>query len=266
MALRCAAPGRVRWLARALAGSARLLPPAAAAPGPLGPALTRPPQLSARFASSAGSGTEGPQRRVVVVRITSPFAWLRTRFYYLLIRLYFDQEFSIEEFTRGAKQVSGPGAWDLGGRRAPGLRGRAFSVVSKLLSQHKLDLLEELVSAEVLQVLKEKISLLPDSHRDALAADIDAIMYTTEGDVRIYYDDDGRKFVSILMCFWYLNGANLPDEVPGEAKVFQIVFGDENTKEKKHLLTANYEFQREFTEGAKPDWTITRIEHPRLLE
>ncbi|NWQ62024.1 MAIP1 protein, partial [Tyrannus savana] len=177
---------------------------------------------------------------------TSPFAWLRTRFYYLLIRLYFDQEFSVEEFTRGAKQ--------------------AFSVVSKLLSQRKLELLDELVSPEVLQVLKEKISLLPDSHRDALAADIDSIMYTTEGDVRIYYDDDGIKFVSILMCFWYLNGANLPDEVPGGAKVFQIVFGDESTKEKKHLLTANYEFQREFTEGAKPDWTITRIEHPRLLE
>ncbi|NWR78756.1 MAIP1 protein, partial [Centropus unirufus] len=142
----------------------------------------------------------------------------------------------------------------------------AFSVVSKLLSQRKLDLLDELVSPEVLQVLKEKISLLPDSYRDALAADIDAIMYTTEGDVRIYYDDDGIKFVSILMRFWYLNGADLPDEVPGETKVFQIMFGDESTKEKRHLLTANYEFQREFTEGAKPDWTITRIEHPRLLE
>lgn len=51
----------------------------------------------------------------------------------------------------------------------------------------------------------------------------------------------GRKFVSILMRFWYLNGANLPDEVPGETKVFQIVFGDESTKEKRHLLTANYE-------------------------
>ncbi|XP_029872981.1 m-AAA protease-interacting protein 1, mitochondrial [Aquila chrysaetos chrysaetos] len=250
MALR-AAPGRGRWLARALAapGAARVPPPPAAAVASALPlAGRRPLRPAARFASTAGQGpeAEGPQRRVVVVRITSPFAWLRTRFYYLLIRLYFDQEFSIEEFTRGAKQ--------------------AFSVVSKLLSQRKLDLLDELVSAEVLQVLKEKISLLPDNHRDALAADIDAIMYTTEGDVRIYYDDDGRKFVSILMRFWYLNGANLPDEVPGETKVFQIVFGDESTKEKRHLLTANYEFQREFTEGAKPDWTITRIEHPRLLE
>lgn len=43
------------------------------------------------------------------------------------------------------------------------------------------------------------------------------------------------------MRFWYLNGANLPDEVPGETKVFQIVFGDESTKEKRHILTANYE-------------------------
>ncbi|NXA53793.1 MAIP1 protein, partial [Nothocercus julius] len=143
---------------------------------------------------------------------------------------------------------------------------QAFSLVSKLLSQRKLDLLEELVSEEALKVLKEKISVLPDNHRDALAAELDAIMYTTEGDVRIYYDDDGIKFVRILMRFWYLNGANLPDEIPGETKVFQIMFGDENTKEKKHLLTANYEFQREFTEGAKPDWTITRIEHPKLLE
>ncbi|NXA40737.1 MAIP1 protein, partial [Eudromia elegans] len=235
-------------LARALAappGWPQALPPAPR-PGPP-PRPGRCLRPAARFASSRARGSAGgPQRRVVVVRITSPALWLRTRFCFLLIRLYFDPEFSVEEFTRGARQ--------------------AFSLVSKLLSQCKLDLLEELVSEEALKVLKEKISLLPDNHRDALAAELDAIMYTTEGDVRIYYDDDGIKFVRILMRFWYLNGANLPDELPGEAKVFQIMFGDENTKEKKHLLTANYEFQREFTEGAKPDWTITRIEHPKLLE
>ncbi|XP_074728898.1 m-AAA protease-interacting protein 1, mitochondrial isoform X3 [Strix uralensis] len=220
MALR-GAPARCRWLARALAapGAARVPPPpllpAAASALPL--AGLRPLRPAARFASTAGQGpeAEGPQRRVVVVRITSPFAWLRTRFYYLLIRLYFDPEFRIEEFTRGAKQ--------------------AFSVVSKLLSQRKLDLLHELVSAEVLQVLKEKISLLPDNHRDALAADMDAIMYSTEGDVRIYYDDD-----AVWKAVWELKAVT--------------------------LCQCRTWFQREFTEGAKPDWTITRIEHPRLLE
>uniref|UniRef100_A0A8C2Y8U8 Matrix AAA peptidase interacting protein 1 n=2 Tax=Coturnix japonica TaxID=93934 RepID=A0A8C2Y8U8_COTJA len=220
LALR-AAPRRARCLTGALLvpGAARAAPLLRRVPAPPLPGLV-PTLSSARFTSSGPQG-DGPQRRVVVVRITNPLAWLRTRFYYLLIRLYFDSEFSIEEFTRGAKQ--------------------AFSVVSQLLSQRKLDLLDGLVSAEVLQMLKEKISSLSENHRDALAADMDAIMYTTEGDVRIYYDDDGRKFVSILMRFWYLNGANLPDEVPGETKVFQIVFGDENTKEKRHILTANYE-------------------------
>uniref|UniRef100_A0A8C9LA55 Matrix AAA peptidase interacting protein 1 n=2 Tax=Phasianidae TaxID=9005 RepID=A0A8C9LA55_PAVCR len=245
MALR-AAPRRTGWLARALLapGAARTAPLIARVPAPLLPGFL-PALPASRFASSGPQGPEGegPQRRVVVVRITNPLAWLRTRFYYLLIRLYFDPEFSIEEFTRGAKQV--------GSAKAE----CKYHCGSKLYWYFL-----------AVQMLKEKISSLSENHRDALAADMDAIMYTTEGDVRIYYDDDGRKFVSILMRFWYLNGANLPDEVPGETKVFQIVFGDESTKEKRHILTANYEFQREFTEGAKPDWTITRIEHPKLLE
>ncbi|KAL8183693.1 UNVERIFIED_CONTAM: m-AAA protease-interacting protein 1, mitochondrial [Gekko kuhli] len=172
--------------------------------------------------------------------------WLRTRLYFFLIRAYFDQEFSIHEFTQGAKQ--------------------AFTLVSKLISECKYELLEELISKEMLQVLKEKLSLLSADHRSALAADMDEIMYTTAGDVGIYYDDSGRKFVSILMRFWYLTSADLPDETPDGTKVFQVVFGDETTKETKRLLTANYEFRREFTQGVKPDWLITRIEHPKLLE
>lgn len=115
MALRGAA-GPGRWLGRALAapGTARAPPLAAAAPAPAWswvrrPAGPRPLGPAARFASTQGREpeAEGPRRRVVVVRISSPLAWLRSRCYYLLIRLYFDPEFSVEEFTRGAKQVRG---------------------------------------------------------------------------------------------------------------------------------------------------------------
>ncbi|XP_078539831.1 m-AAA protease-interacting protein 1, mitochondrial [Lissotriton helveticus] len=91
-------------------------------------------------------------------------------------------------------------------------------------------------------------------------------MYVTPGDVGIYYDDNGRKFVSILMRFWYLTSANLPEESSNGTKVFQIVLGDDNAKDSKRLLTANYEFRREFTKGAEPDWIITRIEHSKLLD
>ncbi|XP_044288018.1 m-AAA protease-interacting protein 1, mitochondrial isoform X3 [Varanus komodoensis] len=142
----------------------------------------------------------------------------------------------------------------------------AFALVSRLISQCKFDLLEELVSKEMIQLLKEKLSSLSENHKSALAADMDEIMYTTAGDVGIYYDDNGRKFVSILMRFWYLTSVDLPDEAPDGTKIFQFVFGDGMAEERKCLLTANYEFQREFTQGVKPDWTITRIEHPKLFE
>ncbi|XP_034780077.2 m-AAA protease-interacting protein 1, mitochondrial-like, partial [Acipenser ruthenus] len=100
-----------------------------------------------------------------------------------------------------------------------------------------------------------------------LAADMSDIMYTTPGDVGIYYDENGWKFVSILMRFWYLTSARLPEETPEGTKVFQVVFGEEEGgEETKRLLTANYEFQREFTKGVLPDWTITRIEHSKLLD
>lgn len=44
----------------------------------------------------------------------------------------------------------------------------------------------------MLQVLKEKVTSLPDNHKNALAADIDEIVYTSTGDISIYYDDKGN--------------------------------------------------------------------------
>lgn len=45
------------------------------------------------------------KQKMVVVGIPNPFIWFRTRIYYFLIRAYFDKEFTIDEFTEGAKQV-----------------------------------------------------------------------------------------------------------------------------------------------------------------
>ncbi|XP_078119218.1 m-AAA protease-interacting protein 1, mitochondrial [Sander vitreus] len=185
-------------------------------------------------------------RKVVVVGIPNPFIWLRTRIYYFLIRAYFDKEFNIQEFTEGAKQ--------------------AFSHVSRLLSQCQFEALEGLVAKDLIGKLEEKCNLLPSSHKKALSADPDEIMYTTPGDVGIFYDDNGRKFVSILMRFWYLTSARLPNEAMEGTRIFQVAIGGEGDPETKRLLTANYEFQREFTKGVPPDWTITRIEHSKLLD
>ncbi|XP_040296882.1 m-AAA protease-interacting protein 1, mitochondrial isoform X1 [Bufo bufo] len=212
--------------------------------------LLRPPvihQSSGLYCGTRGLSSQSPgSSRVVVVGVPNPIIWFRTRIYFFIIRTYLDRDFSVEEFTDGAKQ--------------------AFSFVSRLLSQCKFEALENLVASEILKDLKEKCSVLTDSCRNALAAESDEIMYSFPGDVAIYYDDDGRKFVSILMRFWYMSHADIPDEELEGTKVFQVVMGNENVQDQKRILTANYEFRREFTKGVKPDWIITRIEHSKLLE
>uniref|UniRef100_UPI00398F474D m-AAA protease-interacting protein 1, mitochondrial isoform X2 n=1 Tax=Pristiophorus japonicus TaxID=55135 RepID=UPI00398F474D len=160
-------------------------------------------------------------KKVVVVGIPNPFTWARTKMYFFLIRAYFDQDFTFDEFAAGAKQ--------------------AFAQVSKMLSKSNFDELKNLVSKEILEELEEKCSALPVNRREALAADLDEIMYSTPGDVGIYYDNQGRKFVSIIMRYWYLTDVDLPDETPEGTKVFQVVFGDESSKDSKRLLTASYE-------------------------
>ncbi|XP_068824404.1 m-AAA protease-interacting protein 1, mitochondrial [Capricornis sumatraensis] len=236
---------RVSWASAALALSARY--PQRPLLGPLEVASTLPtfPSCPRRTYSTEEQPQQRQKTKMIILGFSNPINWVRTRIYSFLIWAYFDQEFSITEFSEGAKQ--------------------AFAHVSKLLSQCKFDLLEELVAKETLRVLKEKVTSLPDNHKHALAADIDEIVYTSTGDISIYYDEKGRKFVNILMCFWYLTSANIPSEAISGARVFQVKLGDQNV-ETKQLLSASYEFQREFTQGVKPDWTIARIEHPKLLE
>lgn len=215
-------------------GKTRLTPPSAV----VTEAAVRP--------YSSDQGGQKQSQKLMVVGIPNPFIWFRTQIYYFLIRAYFDKEFNIEEFTEGAKQ--------------------AFSHVSRLLSRCQFEALEGLVAKDLIGKLEEKCNLLPLNYKEALSADPDEIMYTTPGDVGIYYDDNGRRFVSILMRFWYLTSAHLPDNTIEGTRTFHLAIGGEGEAETKKLLSANYEFQREFTKGVPPDWTITRIEHSKLLD
>uniref|UniRef100_H0WVA4 Matrix AAA peptidase interacting protein 1 n=2 Tax=Otolemur garnettii TaxID=30611 RepID=H0WVA4_OTOGA len=236
---------RSPWATAASAQSARCLQRPVFNPAGLPAALASFPVGPQRSYSTEEQPQQRQKTKMIILGFSNPINWVRTRIYAFLIWAYFDKEFSMAEFSEGAKQ--------------------AFAHVSKLLSQCKFDLLEELVAKEVLHVLKEKVTSLPDNHKNALAADVDEIVYTSTGDISIYYDEKGRKFVNILMCFWYLTSANIPSETLRGASVFQVKLGDQNV-ETKQLLSASYEFQREFTQGVKPDWTIARIEHSKLLE
>lgn len=42
---------------------------------------------------------------MIILGFSNPINWVRTRIYAFLIWAYFDKEFSIAEFSEGAKQV-----------------------------------------------------------------------------------------------------------------------------------------------------------------
>ncbi|KAM5153194.1 m-AAA protease-interacting protein 1, mitochondrial [Mantella aurantiaca] len=189
--------------------------------------------------------TQPPASRpIVFIGIPNPYIWLRIKAYCFVVRTLMDQDFSLEEFSAGARQ--------------------AFLFVSKKLSEGKFDELENVVAKEILQELQRKCSELSDNYRKALAADSDEMMYMTPGDMLISYDNTGRKFVNILMRFWYSKDTDfLDDDIPGK-KVFEVVIGNRNVKDTQRILRANYEFRREFTPGVPPEWTIVNIEHSPL--
>lgn len=61
-----------------------------------------------------------------------------------------------------------------------------------------------------------------------------------------YYSFPGRKFVTILMRFWYLTNARLPEDTLEGTRVFQVAIGGEGEAETKRLLSANYEWAYHF--------------------
>lgn len=57
------------------------------------------------------------------------------------------------------------------------------------------------MSLQLIGKLEEKCNLLPLSHKKALSADPEEIMYTVPGDVGIYYDDNGQNERELLWNF-----------------------------------------------------------------
>ncbi|KAM3608378.1 uncharacterized protein V6R79_024045 [Siganus canaliculatus] len=182
---------------------ARLLPPSAAAVA----AAVRP--------YSSDRGGHKPNQKVVVVGIPNPFIWFRTKIYYFLIRAYFDKDFNIEEFTEGAKQAFSHVSRLLSQCQFEALEGLVAKDVSMEAQKVQTCVAQSVpmfftaasvktvcgviiyftqfsISLQLIAKLEEKCNLLPLSHKKALSADSDEIMYTTPGDVGIYYDDNGQ--------------------------------------------------------------------------
>lgn len=69
------------------------------------PALASLPASPSRSYSTEEQPQQRQRTRMIILGFSNPINWVRTRIYAFLIWAYFDKEFSIAEFSEGAKQV-----------------------------------------------------------------------------------------------------------------------------------------------------------------
>ncbi|XP_030640933.1 m-AAA protease-interacting protein 1, mitochondrial [Chanos chanos] len=181
---------------------------------------------------------------VTVVGSPDPLTWIRNKIVLSLIELYFDLNMTGVEFDTGVKQ--------------------ALVHVSNSLSKGKFEDLRRVMSKEALEHTRKKYKLLTEGQRKDLAISLDNIIFLLPEDVSVVFDRRGRKFCYIVIRFWHLSAADVPEDPEG-VRIFKVSETNEDGPPKK-IVTAVYEFHSELTVGADPDWTITHIWHWKQLE
>lgn len=191
---------------------------------------------------SSQPGAEGPpegQPAISVVGIPDPITWIRCRVIIYLINLYFEFDINSVEFDRGVKQ--------------------ALVHVSSMMSSSSYHRLVGIVSREMIDYVEEKCSSLTEAQRKQLAVTLNDIIFSLPEDVSVVFDTHGRKFCYITMRFWFLSTHEGPEDPEG-TRIFKVASSEDGSPQKK-IVTAVYEFHRELTKGASPDWIVTTLWH-----
>lgn len=185
----------------------------------------------------------------------------------MIIKPYFDRDFSLKEFSRGAKQ--------------------ALYVVSNALSVGDTDSIQDMFDKDALAEIKQNMSHYSHSQLASLAvSNLEDVYFTFPYQVGIIMNDTDRgklilfknqfvvpviktvilndkgvqeRFVEITVCMHILEGLSKLIEndnfKPGPATV---------QKYQDRVVICNYRFICEYTKGVQGQWTINLVNHFRL--
>lgn len=195
---------------------------------------------------SSQPGADGPppespgsQPAISVVGSPDPITWIRCKAIMWVVLLWFEVDIISSEFDRGVKQ--------------------AFVHVSNMMSSGRYWELRGIVSKEMVNYIEKKCRPLTKDQRQQLAVSVDDIIFVLPEDISLVFDQYGRTFCSVVMRFWLLTTHEGPDD-PEATKIFKVAPSEDGSPQKK-IVTAVYEFHRELTTGASPDWTVTTVWH-----
>ncbi|XP_063374539.1 uncharacterized protein LOC134662202 [Cydia amplana] len=155
----------------------------------------------------------------------------------LIIRPYFEPEFSLAEFIEASKH--------------------AVQVVSEALQKSDFKSLEGLVDKEAIAALKTAISQLSVTQRQLLSIDKEDIFYAFPYQVGVMFDESDKRWVEITMCYHVLRGLKQMQEsgdLPPVSLGVQPEYQDK-------IFILNYRFIREFTKGVEDSWWVNIVNH-----
>lgn len=176
---------------------------------------------------------------LTVVGSPDPLTWIRCRLIILLVKLYFEVDLASDDFHSGAKQ--------------------ALVQVSQLMSTGRFHRLKGLVSDEMMEYVESRSKALSRAQREQLLVNTDDIIFLLPEDIDVVFDEYGRKFCSIVMRFWFLTTLDGPED-PEATRIFRVE-PRQDGRPQERVATAVYEFKRELTQGASPDWTVITVWH-----
>ncbi|XP_023937293.1 m-AAA protease-interacting protein 1, mitochondrial [Bicyclus anynana] len=160
--------------------------------------------------------------------------WMFANF---IIRPYFDNEFSLNEFIEASKY--------------------AVQVVSECLEKSDFKALEGLVEKDAISTLKTAVSKLSVSQRQMLSISKDDIFYAFPYQVGVMFDESDKRWVEITMCYHVLRGLKQMQET---GDLPPISLGVQPEYQDK-IFILNYRFIREFTKGVEDSWWVNIANH-----
>ncbi|XP_072538165.1 m-AAA protease-interacting protein 1, mitochondrial [Salminus brasiliensis] len=186
---------------------------------------------------------KGHHPGISVVGNSDPITWIRNKIILVPTELYFDLDLGVE-FDNGVKQ--------------------AVVHVPTLVSRGRFEELRGLMSVKAVENVRKKYNTLTEVQRRHLAISSDDIVFLLPEDVSVVLDSRGRTFCSIIMRLWHLTSADVPED-PESTRIFRVDLSQGDGPPKK-IITTVYEFHRELTTGADPDWTVTHVWHWKHLD
>ncbi|KAI8423647.1 hypothetical protein MSG28_012701 [Choristoneura fumiferana] len=155
----------------------------------------------------------------------------------LIIRPYFEPEFSLSEFIEASKH--------------------AVQVVSEALQKSDFKSLEGLVDKEAIAALKTAVSQLSVTQRQLLSIEKEDIFYAFPYQVGVMFDESDKRWVEITMCYHVLRGLKQMQET---GDLPPVTLGVQPEYQDK-IFILNYRFIREFTKGVEDSWWVNIVNH-----